>query len=406
MLERRWRVLAALSLARIGMGFQFQSVAATASLLSDSLGFDQAQIGWLVGLYLLPGIGLALPGGMLGARFGDKRMVLLGLALMAVGGLGFALSRDIVDASVARAAMGIGAVVLNVLLVKMTTDWFAGKEMVLAMSILVNAWPIGIGIALLTQGALAQGVSWQAAFVATAAMAALGMASVFFGYTSAPGAPAAQKVDLRSFTRQEWILIGATSLPWMLFNAAFVLFAAFLPAFFIDSGLSIVAAGGYTAINTILAVASVQAGGFLAQRYGHANLLVHASLAALALTVIGIVTSSMPLPWIIAAGLISGLPAGVLVSLPGEVLRAESRATGMGVFYTIFYAGVTIAPLVAGLIAVRTASSAAPIWMAVACVAACAGAFSVARLLQKALGQSGAIDAGSTSTESGRSGVG
>jgi MFS family permease len=382
-IERRWRVLAALSLARVGMGYQFQTVAATAPLLSGSLGFDTAQIGWLVGLYLLPGIAFALPGGMLGARFGDKRMVLSGLTLMIAGGLGFAFASDIVEASFARATMGIGAVVLNVLLVKMVTDWFVGKEMVLAMSILMNTWPIGIGIALLTQGALAQSVSWQAAFVATAAMAALGMVSVFFGYTASPGAPMAQKVDLRRFTRQEWILIGATSMPWMLYNAGYVLTVAFLPIYFVHSGLSIIAAGGFTAINTILAIVSVQAGGLLVQRYGHADLIVHSSLAGWALAMIGLVTSSAPLPWIIAAGLIGGLPAGVLVSLPGEVLHAESRSAGMGIFFTINYAGMAIAPPVAGAIAVHTASSAAPIWMATACFAAGAGAFATARWLQK-----------------------
>ncbi|MDH3318092.1 MAG: MFS transporter [Betaproteobacteria bacterium] len=382
-IERRWRVLAALSLARVGMGFQFQSVAATAPLLSDSLGFDQAQIGWLVGLYLLPGIAFALPGGMLGARFGDKRMVLSGLTLMIAGGLGFAFASDIVQASVARAVMGVGGAVLSVLLTKMVTDWFAGKELVLAMSILVNTWPIGIGIALLTQGALAQSVSWQAAFVATAAMAALGMVSVFFGYTPSPGAPIAQKVDLRRFARQEWILIGATAMPWMLYNAGYVLIVAFLPIYFVHSGLSLVAAGGFTAINTILTIASVQAGGLLVQRYGRANLLVHAGLAGWALATIGLVTSTAPLPWLIAAGLLGGLPAGVLVSLPGEVLHAESRSAGMGIFFTVNYVGMAMAPAIAGVIALRTASSAAPIWMAAACLAAAAGAFAIARWLQK-----------------------
>ncbi|MGH8707939.1 MAG: CynX/NimT family MFS transporter [Burkholderiales bacterium] len=382
-IEQRWRVLAALSLARVGMGYQFQSVAATAPLLADSLGFDAAQIGWLVGLYLLPGIAFALPGGMLGARFGDKRMVLIGLALMMAGGLGFAFSSDIVEASFARTAMGVGGVVLNVLLVKMVTDWFAGKELVLAMSILINTWPIGIGIALLTLGALAQSVSWPAAFVATAAMAALGMASVFFGYTPAPGAPVAQKVDLRALARQEWILLGATSLPWMIYNTAYVLSVAFLPIYFVDSGLSIVSAGGITAINTILIIVSVQAGGLLVQRFGHADGIVYCGLAGWALATIGMMTSSAPLPWIIASGLIGGLPAGVLVSLPGEVLRAESRSTGMGIFYTMYYAGVAVVPPIAGAIAVRTASSAAPIWMAVACAATSAGAFSMVRWLQK-----------------------
>lgn len=382
-IEQRWRVLAALSLARVGIGFQFQTVAATAPVLSDTLGFDSAQIGWLVGLYLLPGIAFALPGGMLGARFGDKRVALIGLALMIAGGLGFALAGDIVEASVARAAMGIGAVVLSVLLVKMVTDWFAGKELVLAMSILINTWPIGIGLALLTQGALAQGVSWQAAFVATAAMAALGMASVFIGYKPAPGAPAVQKVDMRGLSRQEWTLLGASSLAWTIYNAAYVLVVAFLPIYFVQTGMSLVSAGAITALNTILVIVSVQAGGLLLQRFGHADALVYASLGAWALTTVGIMTSSAPLPWIVASGLIGGLPAGVLVSLPGEFLRAESRATGMGIFYTIFYIGMAIAPPVAGALAVRTASSAAPIWMAVACAAAGAGAFAVARWLQK-----------------------
>jgi len=382
-IEQRWRVLAALSLSRVCIGFQFQTVAATAPVLSDHLGFDSAQIGWLVGLYLLPGIAFALPGGMLGARFGDKRVALIGLALMTAGGLGFALARDIAEASVARAAMGIGAVVLSVLLVKMVTDWFAGKELVLAMSILINTWPIGIGLALLTQGALAQGVSWQAASVATAAMAALGMASVFFGYRPAPGAPAAQKVDLRGLARQEWILLGASSLTWTIYNAAYVLIVAFLPLYFVQTGMSIVSAGGITALNTILVIVSVQVGGFLVQRFGHADAVVYAGLAGWAVATVGIMTSSAPLAWIVAAGLVGGLPAGVLVSLPGEILRAESRATGMGVFYTGFYVGMAIAPPVAGAVALHTASSAAPIWMSVACVAVCAVTFAMTRWLQK-----------------------
>ena len=43
-------------------------------------------LGLLIGLYMLPGIVIALPGGMLGQRFGAKRVVLVGLALMTIGG--------------------------------------------------------------------------------------------------------------------------------------------------------------------------------------------------------------------------------------------------------------------------------------------------------------------------------
>ena len=379
----RWSILAALSFARLGRGFQFQTVAATAPLLSDRLGFDSAQIGWLIGLYLLPGVLVALPGGMLGARFGDKRVALVGLAMMIVGGLGFAGCESIIGASVARAVMGVGAVLLNVLLFKMATDWFAGKEMILAMSVLVNTWPIGIGLALLGQGALALAVSWQAAFVATAALAAVGMFVMLIVYKPAADAPAVQAVDLATLSAREWKLLILASLPWMLYNAPFLLMVAFLPSYLVERGHSIVSAGGLTALNTVLAIASVQAGGILVQRFGHADRVAYASLAGLVATLVGLVASQAPFPWIVASGLVAGLPAGIFVSLPGEVLRAESRATGMGIFYTIFYAGTAAAPVVAGALAKQFGSVAVALWMAVALIVLCATGHAAFRALQR-----------------------
>ena len=54
-----------------------------------------------------------------------------------------------------RLLSGIGAVLLSVPLSKMVTDWFAGREIVLAMAIFMNSFPIGIGIAVLVLGGLA-----------------------------------------------------------------------------------------------------------------------------------------------------------------------------------------------------------------------------------------------------------
>ena len=68
---------------------------------------------------------------------------------MAIGGAGLALADSFVAANAARFVSGIGAVILNVLMTKMVTDLFDGRERLLAMSVLINAWPIGIGIALL-----------------------------------------------------------------------------------------------------------------------------------------------------------------------------------------------------------------------------------------------------------------
>jgi len=86
-LHNRWFMLAVLFAVRLTMGFQFQSVAAVAPLLGRDFGVGLADIGILIGLYFTPGVALALPGGAIGQRFGDKRTVLGALLLMLSGGL-------------------------------------------------------------------------------------------------------------------------------------------------------------------------------------------------------------------------------------------------------------------------------------------------------------------------------
>jgi MFS family permease len=58
------------------IAFQFQSVAVVAPLLTSQFGASLADVGVLIGLYFAPGVVLALPGGAIGQRFGDKRTAL------------------------------------------------------------------------------------------------------------------------------------------------------------------------------------------------------------------------------------------------------------------------------------------------------------------------------------------
>src|SRR5580658_2932812 len=83
----RWRVLVLLFAVRTTMAFQFQTVGALGPLVRGQFGVGLADLGLLIGLYLSPGIVLALPSGTLGRRFGDKPCVLAGLVLMIAGGL-------------------------------------------------------------------------------------------------------------------------------------------------------------------------------------------------------------------------------------------------------------------------------------------------------------------------------
>jgi MFS family permease len=84
--DRRWIMLAILFAARAATGFQFQSVGSVSHLLIQDLGLGYAQIGLLLGAYLLPGIVVAFPAGLLGQRVRAKSLGLAGLALMSLSG--------------------------------------------------------------------------------------------------------------------------------------------------------------------------------------------------------------------------------------------------------------------------------------------------------------------------------
>ena len=60
-----WIILAALALARVAFGYQFQTVAALGTELIRRFGLSYAQLGSLIGAYMLLGVFVALPLGLL-----------------------------------------------------------------------------------------------------------------------------------------------------------------------------------------------------------------------------------------------------------------------------------------------------------------------------------------------------
>src|SRR6266436_2353819 len=152
------------------MAFQFQSVAAVAPLLEKTFGVGLADIGILIGLYFTPGVVLALPGGAIGRRFGDKPTTIAALLLMTTGSLVMALAEAWGWQMAGRLASGAGGVLLTVQLTKMGTDWFAGKEIATAMAIFVNSWPTGVAISLLVLPAIGTAYGVGTVYLAVAAL--------------------------------------------------------------------------------------------------------------------------------------------------------------------------------------------------------------------------------------------
>src|SRR5207253_11362461 len=117
---RRWIILAILFAARAATGFQFQSVGSSAPMLMRDLAIDYSEIGLLHGAYLLPGVVVALPAGLLGQRFQEKTVGLAGLALMAISAVALGCSENLVAVLVARTIGGVGATIVVLVATKVT----------------------------------------------------------------------------------------------------------------------------------------------------------------------------------------------------------------------------------------------------------------------------------------------
>lgn len=112
-------------------------------------------------MFMLPGVFLVLPGGLLGARFGGRAVMLSGLVLMTIGALPVANSLALgapfypfYVALAGRLVGGMGGVVVNVQLTKAVTDWFSHRIIATAMGLRLSGWPFGIALVPLVAGSL------------------------------------------------------------------------------------------------------------------------------------------------------------------------------------------------------------------------------------------------------------
>ena len=346
--HNRWVILFVLFVARFALGFQFQSIGSIAPVLVEDFGVDYSFIGLLIGIFLLPGIVLALPASSLSRHMGDRRTVMLGLAMMIIGGVFICLANTQLVLILGRFVSGAGAALLIVLMTKMVIDWFEGKDLFVAMGVFIVGWPIGIATAQATLGALAEAADWEVAIVLTTYICFA--AFVLFGvaYLDVPRSGKEPQRNDKRLTKDEFTHIHCAGIAWMFLNGAYFVVLSFGPTMLLERGYSMLEAGAIASCTSWAFVVGLPLGGILSTRTNAPNTIMVFGLGLAAAMGSTLPVMSPPAIGFAAYGFALGLATPVVAALPSQILRPEVRARGLGYYFSWFFGGVSLLPVIGG----------------------------------------------------------
>jgi len=366
-----WLIFVLVTAAAYGNFYVYDSIGPVADLLHRQRDFTDTQIGMLNAIYSLPNVVLVLVGGVLVDRFGAARMMLWTTAVCLVGAALTALSPAFGGMATGRLLFGIGAETFNISTLAAIAQYFAGRNLALAMGLNLAISRAGSFSADMSPSwfahAYAQG--WQPPLVIATLFAATSFAAAIGywwidrrvrGNTIAGEPHTAHRFvlsDLLRFGTAYWFLLILCVL-WYAVILAFR--STFSIKYFQHAhGLTLATAGAMNSYVFLAAIFATPAFGWLCDRIGrYAPMLAFGALL-LPLS-IGIMEATHWSLWVATAliGVSFSLVPAVMWPLTSKLVSPARFGTALGLMWVVQNAGIAGANLMAGWLNDRAGASA------------------------------------------------
>ncbi|WP_427893619.1 DHA2 family efflux MFS transporter permease subunit [Kribbella sp. GL6] len=159
---RRFGVLIALCLAVLVLGLDTTVLNVALPTLAKDLDASTGQLQWMANSYNLVLAALLLPAGLLGDRYGRRRIIAIALTLFGLASLACALAGSAGQLIAARAFLGIGAAMIVPVALSLITVLFrTEQERKKAIGFFVVANSIGMPLGPIVGGLLLDHAGWQ-----------------------------------------------------------------------------------------------------------------------------------------------------------------------------------------------------------------------------------------------------
>ncbi len=369
--SNRWLVLASAVVSFFAVGLTFFAVPPLIPLLVESLGLSNLEIGILMGAIAVPAIVLSIPLGAAMDRWPSRATGLWGLGTMAVGSALFAIGGSYPILLTGRLLFGVGGLVMNLLLARMISEAFSGRELSLAMGVFNAVYPASMIVIYTFHEPLLSTLGWRGELTLLLAMVLLAVPLHLAATTREhPHESRQNTVPLSPPSRSLWML----ALSWMFFFAAFASVFTFAPQW---------AGGGKAGLLTVTAITWVSLilnplVGTAIDRTGRPHLWARIGQSLFATILLAMAAEEVaPLLAMLLVGLAASVIPTAVYSLPARLVSASRIGFAFGFITAFSNLGTVAGPALAG--AVRDHTSAwPPLWILLA-ILALAGALLVPR---------------------------
>jgi EmrB/QacA subfamily drug resistance transporter len=161
---RRWKALAAISVAQFMLILDLTVVNIALPDLGADLDLSRTALTWAISVYGLLFGGLLLLGGRLADAFGARPMMLTGLVIFTLASLASGLAQNETLLIGGRVGQGAGAALLSPAALAAITTGFHGQERNKALSVWASLGGIGFTAGVLIGGLLTSGPGWRWVF--------------------------------------------------------------------------------------------------------------------------------------------------------------------------------------------------------------------------------------------------
>src|ERR1700674_3298261 len=179
-LPGRWLGLAALTISGLVLGLDITILVTALPTLSAKLSATTDQLQWMSAAYTLSLAGFMLPAGVLGDRFGRKRLLLIGLVTFGVSSVVASQMTSANGLILMRVIMGASGAIVLPLVTSMLPSMFAEDERQRPIGLSGAGAFIGLPLGPLVAGWLLTHYDWGSIFLINAPVVVIAVAGAWF----------------------------------------------------------------------------------------------------------------------------------------------------------------------------------------------------------------------------------